>query len=111
MTDIHNTIYSDNDNPRSHLDTGHGWVLPWDPYNTQAILSGHVEWGRWFEYSGCEVTYSVSAYFHGDKGVEVVLDVFHKYTRHEDWRNTWEPTFAMPELGRPHRALFMDLIF
>jgi hypothetical protein len=103
-TNVYSTIYGDEDNRRSRINTSRGWVLPFDAENNRVVPSGRVERGGWFVCSSCGATWGVTKHSHGDRGVEVVLDIFHRREYRLDWRNCWEPAFVVPML-RPDPKL------
>ncbi|KAI7779290.1 uncharacterized protein LA080_000961 [Diaporthe eres] len=104
MTNLHLALHGDEGSRRSRINTSRGWVLPFDAENNRAVPSGRVEQGGWSVCSSCGATWGVTKHSHGERGVEIVLDVFHRPEHRLDWRDCWQPAFPVP-MSKPDRKL------
>lgn len=104
VTNLHLALYGDQESRRSRINTSRGWVLPFDAENKRAVPSGRVEHGGWFVCASCGAVWGVTRHSHGERGVEMVLDVFCRREHRLDWRDCRQPSFPVP-MSKPDRKL------
>lgn len=105
VTNLYQALHGDQESRRSRINTSRGWVLPFDAENNRAVLSGRVEQGGWFVCASCGATWGVTKHSHGDRGVEIVLDVFHRPEHRLDWRDCRQASFPV-QLTSPGPMLY-----
>lgn len=99
LSEFGTTIFADMNSTVTHLDTSRGWVLPFDTNNPGVVPPTGERRGRYFACRICGCLYGLAVHFHGELGVEVVLDSFYNYTTQRDMKRCWDPRWVKSKPG------------